>query len=167
MPIGLISNFWLLIIGMFLFFASGSELNVAKIGHALKNLKIGAIAIRNFSYVNESMSLLDFLRLIAKPEQRYYPIVNSERKIIGVLDIQDLNEIEEKNLSKKVVKDLAKKFDVINAENKIKEKIHEVLSKEFMLVVSDDKEVIGYLTPQYVLEIARFYGMLHNRLRRK
>jgi Zn-dependent protease len=160
--IGLFSNFWLMIIGMFLFFASGSELSMAKIRDSLKDLKIATIAIRNFSYVNESMLIQEFLKLIARPGQSYYPVVDTTGKVTGVLNTRDLEEVSREKLLTSSVKDFTKGFDVIDGNLKVKEKIHDLLSKEFLLVVSENKQVIGYLTPEYVLEFARFYGISHH-----
>ncbi len=155
-------SFMLLIIGMFLFFASGSELNVAKLSHSLQDLKIGTIAIKNFGYTNDMMTISEFLRLIARPEQRFYPIVKSDGKLYGILDIYDLSEIKNESFSKKTARELARGFEIIEADLKVKDKIQDIVSKEFLVVVSKG-QVIGYLTPQHILEIANFYGVTRQK----
>lgn len=159
---GFFSNFFLVIIGMFLFFASGSELNLAELRKSLHDLTVGAIAIRNFNFVNEPETLKEFFEMIAKPGQNYYIVVDFSGKIVGVLSIRDLENLKAEDIEKLRVKDFAKNFEFIDAKEKVEEKLHELLSKEFLLVVSEDKkQIIGYLTPEYVLEFARFYGITH------
>ncbi len=157
----LFPNLLLVIIGMFLFFASGSELSMAKVRHSLHNLSVGAIARKKISPVSEDMTIEKFLELIAKPEQNYYPVVNSEGKVRGILNAEDLASFPQQNLSQTSVKEVMQtSFQVIDAKEKIEEKLPHLLSQPFLLVV-DEGHVIGYLTPEYVMNFAKFYGLQH------
>lgn len=155
-------SFMLLIIGMFLFFASGSELNIVKLSHSVYDLKIGAIAIRNFVYVNESITIPNFLEFIVKPDHRYYLVINNDGKLLGILDLYKLMEAKNEELFKKTVRDFISSAYVVDAEAKLKDKIQEVLSKDFVIVALNGK-VVGYLTPQYIIDVANLYNILHQK----
>lgn len=156
---GLFFNFWLVIIGIFLFFASGSELSMAKVRHSLHNLQVGAIALRKIYPVNQEMTIEKFLELIAKPEQNYYPVINSDNKVTGILSTEDVTSLSSLAIAKTSVKEIMRRdFQVIEAKEKIEEKLPLLLSQPFLLVV-DKGQVIGYLTPEHVINFSRFYGL--------
>lgn len=156
-------NLLLAIIGIFIFFAGGQELRVVRLKHALRDMTIGSVAILNLRYVNESTTVKEFLDLIAYPQQDHYPVTDHSGKLIGILNIDDIKEIDQRDFDKIPVRNLtSRRFDIVDANLKIEEKIATLLTKDFILVV-DSGRVIGYLTPDHLLEIARFYGIKKRR----
>lgn len=152
-------DFWIIIIGIFLFYAGSNELQVVRIKNAVKGLKLGQIAIREFSYVNESTTIRDFISLIATPRQRYYPISNISGKIVGIADMQDLKDIKKENFDSITMKDIAnRRINAIDATLNVEDIITNLLTTDFILVL-DKGSVIGYLTPEHLMEIARFHGI--------
>lgn len=158
---GFFFNPWLIIIGIFLYSAGSSELEVVKIKHAIGGLTLSEIAVKNFGYVNESTTVSDFLRMIAKPNQSHYPVSDQGGKIVGLLHLDDLKDISDDNIHRIEVKDLMKKrFDVVNAKSMVSESLGRILGREFILVVDADK-VIGYITPEVVFSSARFHNIIN------
>ncbi len=158
--IGLFSNFWLVLIGVFLYYAGNSELQLVKIKHALRGLKIGAIAVKDMHHVNESTTITQFLKLIAQPNQNHYPVSDYNDKVIGILNVQDIKELNKTDIDTLTVRDITRRhFDVIDANLNAEETIGKLLSKEFWLVVDSGKS-IGYLTPQRLFEAANFYSLI-------
>ena len=159
MILGFLSgDLWILIIGLFLFYAGGNELKVTKIKHALHGVTIGHIAVTDMTHVDESMTIEDFLNQVAKPSQVHYPISNTAGRIIGILNMSDLRSVNKKDFYRIPVKNLARGFEIIDADKKIDAKIADLLTKEFLLVVSGTK-LVGYITPDRLIEAARFYGI--------
>ncbi len=152
-------DFWIIIIGIFLFYAGSNELQIVRLKNALRGLKIGQIAIRGFSYVHESATIQDFMALIAMPGQRYYPVVNIAGKIIGIVDMQDLRDLRKENFGRITVGDIAvKRVNFIDADLNAEDIVTNLLTIDFVLVI-DKGSVIGYLTPEHLMEIARFHGI--------
>jgi len=157
---GIFKNLWLILIGIFLYYASGSEFQLVKVKHALRGLKIGTLAVRNMRHANESMTIGEFLKLIVKPDQNYYPISDQNGKVVGVLNIQELKKLDRGDFNKIPVGDVANaKFDVLDANLNAEDVLGKLLGREFLLVV-DSGRVIGYLTPEHLFETAQFYNIL-------
>jgi len=157
--LGIFSNPWIAIIGVLIYFAGGQELKIVKLRHALSGLTAGEVAIRNFDYVCESMSLKEFLENIAKPHISYYPVVDSFGNIVGMFSIDHLKDIDHRKFEFMSVGELTDRdFISIDSNEKISERILKLLESEFVFVV-DEGRIIGYLTPNYLIDLARFRGV--------
>jgi Zn-dependent protease len=153
------ASLWLIIIGLFLIFAGGQELEVLKVRHYLRGLTVGKIASPPPRYAMDSMSLKDFMTTVATREQIHYPVIDSEHRIIGVLNLSDLRNVSEADYPVATVKDLARhNISVVEAGMNVENNLQFLLSKEYFFV-EDQGRVVGYLTPNIVLEAARFYGI--------
>ncbi|RLI87494.1 MAG: hypothetical protein DRO76_02245 [Candidatus Altiarchaeales archaeon] len=156
---GLRFGFILILIAFFILMAGPSEFRIVRMKHALHGMTLRSVAIPNMRYVNESTTVKEFLDLIAYPQQDHYPVTDHSGKLIGILNIDDIKEIDQRDFDKIPVRNLtSRRFDIVDANLKIEEKIATLLTKDFILVV-DSGRVIGYLTPDHLLEIARFYGI--------
>ncbi|RLI92169.1 MAG: hypothetical protein DRO89_02645 [Candidatus Altiarchaeales archaeon] len=160
---GIFVNPWLILIGVFLYYAGSSEFQLVKIKHALRGLKIGTLAMRNMRHANEYMTIGEFVRLIARPDQDYYPISDQSGRVIGVLNIQELKKVHREDFDKILVRDIANpRFNVLDAHLNAEEVVGKLLGMGFSLVV-DSGRVIGYLTPEHILETAQFYNLLSKK----
>lgn len=149
----------LIIIGIFLLYVSGNELQMVQLKHNLRNLTLGQIAIRNMNYVNESISIRNFLDSVARPQQTYYPVTDANGKVSGVLDIRELSNLTDIKFDITPVKNITRKeFATADANIRIDDALTNLLTKDFTLIIAE-KTVIGYITPEYLLEIARFHGI--------
>jgi len=156
--LGIFGNPWLLLIGALIFFVGGQEYQVVKMKHSLGGLTVAQIAIQQMDYVNENVSLREFLSLIAKPGKEFYPVINNGRAVIGVLWLEDLQNLERKNLNKPVRR-FARRPDIVDAKLNVGDAVMNLMAKEFILVV-DSGNVIGYITPEHLNEVARFKDIL-------
>ncbi|HIE33959.1 MAG TPA: hypothetical protein EYP86_02330 [Candidatus Altiarchaeales archaeon] len=81
------------------------------------------------------------------------------KKVVGILDIEAISKINPKKLDIISVDRVARrKFDIIDANKNVSNAISQILGKEFTLVV-DSGQVVGYITPEHVFEIAQFYSI--------
>ncbi len=145
-----------MLIGVFLYFSGGQELQVLKIRHALEGMTPKDIAIHEMRYVNESMSLAEFFSTVASLEQSHYPVTDATGKVIGVLYIEDLRDVRRENTSTILVGSVTRRrIDVVDAGTSISDKLPILLSKDFVLVV-EAGNVLGYVTPGHLLDVARF-----------
>jgi len=149
----------MIFISIFILIAGSNELKIVKLRHVFHSVKMGNIAIKKIRYVNEHISISDFLKLIAQVKQRHYPVVDYNKKVVGILDIEAISKINPKKLDIISVDRVARrKFDIIDANKNVSNAISQILGKEFTLVV-DSGQVVGYITPEHVFEIAQFYSI--------
>lgn len=157
---GIVVDLWLVFIGVFLYYAGGSEFQLTKIKHALRGLRVDKIAIRDMRYANEYLKVSEFLELIARPDQKYYPVSDQGGRVKGVLNLQDLKNLDERDFNKTTVGTIADtKFEVLDADLNAEDVLVKLLSMDFSLVV-DSGRVIGYLTKEHLFETAQFYSIL-------
>jgi Zn-dependent protease len=159
--LGILGGFdiFLIFIGLFLMFAGGQELEVLKVRHYLRGLTVGKIASPTPRYAMDSLSLKDFMTKVATREQIHYPVIDSEHRIIGVLNLSDLRNVSEADYLVATVKDLARRnISVVEVGMNVESNLQFLLSKEYFFV-EDEGRVVGYLTPNIVIEAARFYGV--------
>ncbi len=158
--IGLGTSFMLVLISIFILFAGPSELKIVKLKHAIRGLKTGDIAVRDLKHVEGSLTLDKFLEQIAIPSQGYYPVTDLNKRVIGILDIQDVIGVDREKFDRIPVRDVARKrFEVLDANLDAEDVLTRLLSKNFHLVV-DSGKVIGYITPGHLFETAQFYSIL-------
>lgn len=149
----------LILISLFILITGSNELRIVRMRHILHGMTLRDIVIPNVVYVDESTTVKEFLNSTASPQQEYYPVTDYNRKVTGVLNINDLREINQTDFDKTPVSKLAKRrLNVVDANLKVEKTLITLLTKEFILVV-DSKKVIGYLTPEHLSGIVRFYGI--------
>ncbi len=156
--LGLFGNPWLLVIGLLIFLVGGQEYQVVRLRHSLGGLTVAQIAVPHMYYVNGDFTLREFLTLTAKPGAEFYPVVDGNKAIVSVLWLEDLRGLGQENLDEPVKK-FARKPDVIDGKLLAHDAVTDLLVKEFVLVV-DGKNVIGYITPEHLSEVARFQRIL-------
>jgi len=146
--------FWIFI-SLFLLVAAPSELKIVKMRHYLRGHTAGDIAMKNFVHVNESTSLVEFLKTIAVPEQNFYPVTNNEEKISGYVDLDDLRELN-KNINNYLIKDIMRTdFGKINVNSQA-EDILKLIERDFVFVVNHQEHVVGFVTLSRLAKIAKF-----------
>ena len=153
-----IGNILTVIIGIFLFFAGGQELQILKIRHALSGLSLREVAIPAYKYAFESMPIREFVQTVAVPEQRHYPVTDATGKVIGLFNVEDLKAVGLADEGRPM-RDYARgNLDVIDAGAKIVDVLSFLLSRDFVLVI-DSGRIIGYITPGHLLDVARYQSI--------
>ncbi len=155
----LLPHIWLTVIGIIIFFAGGQELKIVRIRHALGGLRAGDVAAREIECMDNSITVGDFLERIAKPSQRHYPVCDVGGKIVGILDISRLGDMEPRDFNRVLVGDISdRQLEHIDSKALLSDMLMKLLEKDFILVV-ESSHVIGYLTPNMLLDAARFQSM--------
>jgi len=160
----LLWNLWIILIAMFLLMVGGSELEMVKIRYPLKGVKVGDIALGDFRYVSESITLAQFLESVAVPRQRFYPTVNSAGNINGILDIKDLRDLKgdgvrkhRADFSRTYVREVARpEVNTVDAGTEVDKVLDRILGKGFVLVLRSGS-VVGHITSNHLADIAKFY----------
>lgn len=153
-----IGNILTVIIGIFLFFAGGQELQILKIRHALSGLSLREVAIPTYKYASESMPVREFVQTVAVPEQRHYPVTDATGKVIGLFNVEDLKSVGLADEGRPM-RDYARgNLDVIDAGAKILDVLSFLLSRDFVLVI-DANRIIGYITPGHLIDVARYQSI--------
>ncbi len=153
----LFGDLWWIMIGAFLLWAGGTEFQLVWMRYALRDLKVMHIARRDLEHVNADITVKEFLELIAKPGQVFYPI-SSDGMIVGVLNLNDLKGLKNRDFDKTTVKKFARGFAVVNGNLRVEDVITRLMSGGF-LIVTDGNRLVGYLTPEHLFETARLYGI--------
>jgi len=157
MILGIFGNPWLLLIGALIFFVGGQEYQVVRMKHSLSGLTVAQIAVPQMDYVNGNVTLKEFLDLIAKPGREFYPVINDNREVMGILHLEGLQDLD--NKLDEPVRRFVRRPDTVDANLKVADVIMNLMAKEFVLVV-DSRNIIGYLTPEHLNEVARFKDII-------
>lgn len=146
------------IIGFFLFFAGGQELQMLKIRHALSGVALREVAVPGYKYVSELMPVREFVQTVAVPEQRHYPITDATGKVVGLFDVENLKSLALADEGRPMLDFAAGNLDVIDANAKVTDALPFLLSREFVLVI-DASRIVGYITPGHILDVARYQSI--------
>ncbi|MFH1787956.1 MAG: site-2 protease family protein [Candidatus Altiarchaeota archaeon] len=144
-------NIILMVISFALFVTSGSELKIVKFRRAFRGLKVSDLANRNVAKVDGTTLVSDFiLHLMDSSQASHYVVYGEGGRVLGVMDLRDVKDVGG-NLSKPLSGFATQKYSVLDASAQVSDNVKDVLSADFMLVVSD-KKVVGYLTHNLVAD---------------
>lgn len=151
-------NIILMVIAFALFITSGSELKIVKLRKAFTGLAVADIASKDFTKVEGSILLNDFISRIMDSSMSHYVVYGEGGRVLGVLDLSELKGVGGGDLSKPVSMFVTQKYSVLDASLKLSDNVKAVLSGDFILVVSGQK-VVGYLTHNIVAESYYQWGL--------
>ena len=140
-----------MVIAAALFIASGSELKFVRLKRVLAGLTVGDVARKSVPKVAGSVSLHDFIAAITDGSATQYLVHGGDGRVLGVFDVRTLGGISSRDLGKPVLAYANPEYLTADAGKMMSDALKEALSNDFLLVVSD-RRVVGYLTPQLVLE---------------
>ncbi len=150
-------DFWIMLIGFFLYVTGDNEVKIVGIRHALSKLKAGDVAIKELHYARESDTLHDFLDNSAKPNVRFYFVKDTAGNVSGIVDIFQIHgmgdEVSTKNINEIIIGP-----QTIDVNASVKEEINKLMSSELTIVLAGSK-IAGYITPEVLTDIARFYDI--------
>jgi Zn-dependent protease len=157
--IGLLNgNFILTLISVVLFIASGSELKIVKLRSALRGLSAGEIALREVPKVDGSILVRDFIESIKEAYTTHHVVYGEGGRVLGVLRLSDLTNLNKGRLLKPVGEFVTQDYAILDSSKRVSDSIKDILSNEFVLVVSE-KKVVGYLTPQFISDAYYFWTL--------
>ncbi len=140
----IIGNFWWILIGFFLFSVGPNELKFIGLRKAFRNTSIGEITEKDLSYVNDRLTISEFIRLIARPNQRYYPVVDAIGVLKGILDIEDLKEIDTDKLGDRILNYTRREVALMESKMDAEKNMKALLSNDVVIVTKSGK-FIGLL----------------------
>lgn len=125
----------------------------------LSSIVVKEVMIRDFDTIPENMTFAQFMKLLSKSKFQYYPVLNSESKMTGIVSFQDIREI----MLEQGLEDLVVMKDIAETEL-IKIFPHDSLSvatKQFgikdiatipVVDPNDDQKVLGILRRKDVID---------------
>ena len=66
---------------------AGSEANI------LRNLFVRGLVSKEFQQIPESMAVTDFMRYVTNGQHSYFPVVDNQSELVGVVSMQDLRGV--------------------------------------------------------------------------
>ncbi|MFH1834851.1 MAG: site-2 protease family protein [Methanobacteriota archaeon] len=148
-------NVILALISVVLFVASGGELKMVKLKNALRGLTVADISVGKIPKVDGSMRTRDFVDSLEKEFETHYIVYGEGGRVQGVLNT---TEIRSKDFDKQLSALATQDYEILDASRLASDSLKELLSNEFILVVSD-KKVAGYVTPRNVSEAYKFHRL--------
>jgi Zn-dependent protease len=85
----LIGSLWIIFIAAFLFIASLSELKMTQISVLAEKIDLKKLIRTNFIIISPDLNVKDFLKLVV-PWQSIYPVLDSDEKLVGVVDLEKI-----------------------------------------------------------------------------
>ncbi|VVB50986.1 Zinc metalloprotease [uncultured archaeon] len=152
----LLPNFWWVVMGVFLFYSGSGELNVLRLKQAYEGVAVESLMLRNFRFVDGSVSVGDFLRLVVSPGLRYYIVVDGSGNFRGVVDAESLARGGSAVAKDLIATHVAHGYGVVDAGSRVDLAFKTLLSAPVTLIVSGGS-VVGLVTASDVWENTSFY----------
>ena len=71
----------------------GIYLHDGKEESILSSIKVKEVMIQDYETIPENMSFAEFMKFLSTSKLQYYPVVNHDQKITGIVSFQDIREI--------------------------------------------------------------------------
>lgn len=153
---GLLSfNLLWIVIGVFLFYAGGSEMRYVNLRRLLGGLRLRDIAIPGLTYVNESLTWRQFMGTVYRRGRSLYLVVDSLGALKGVLDLTQLSSVD---LEGTVGESASLEYTVLEGRTSVQDALKTLLVKNLVLV-EDGGKLAGYVTPDTLSNTALYYGI--------
>jgi Zn-dependent protease len=152
------SNIWLVLIGIFLWYAGGSEVNFVRFRTMFADVKLRDIASPSLVYVNETLSWEDFLQTVYRRAFSIYLVVDGAGVMKKVITLQAVGEVD---LKKPIGEAPGVEYVVVEGSLKAADALKIVLTKKLVLVAEDGK-IIGYVTAQTLGDSAAYLNLANN-----
>jgi len=86
MLVGVLLNWWLILIGVFVFLAARSEARAVQIEERMRGVTVGRMAIRDPAVLRGDSTLWEAEALARTTFQQDFPVVDREGRLVGILD---------------------------------------------------------------------------------
>ncbi|MFH1403218.1 MAG: site-2 protease family protein [Candidatus Altiarchaeota archaeon] len=153
-------NIWWIVIGLFLFTVGPNELKFVGLRKAVRGVKVGEMAVRDVDYVNSTISVGEFFRLVARPGQRFYPVIDYNGVMRGVLDMEAVRGVGGGDIGGRVSDYVSREYAVLDASDGVEENLRVLLTSDLVLVTESGR-LVGLITPESFSRATSFYGTMH------
>lgn len=133
-------NLWLVLIGIFLFFAGVSELKFTELSESTKDLDLEKMIRRDIIMLEEGMPVKEFFSISA-PWQGLYPVADKEDRILGVF-IPERVSSKEGTVGEAAEKD----YPSARLKDSKEETVVKIYSKGYVLMLDEDGKLLGVIT---------------------
>ncbi|MFC1576827.1 cation:proton antiporter [Candidatus Omnitrophota bacterium] len=116
----------------------------------VRTTKAGDVMDRNPSLIYENMRLEDILRIFSENDSLYYPVVDKEKKLRGIVTVDGIKQtfLEEHIDSLVLAHDLMQKVIAVSNAEELTSEIKEKLNRydiDYLPVVSADNVIEGFI----------------------
>jgi Zn-dependent protease len=154
--LGILSgNIWWVFIGLFLYYAGGSELRYVNLRSIIGDARMRDLASSGISYVSASLTWREFMSTVYRKGRRLYLIVGPDGALRGVLDVGQVAGAAPDGL---VGDSQTAEYGVLDGRLRAADALKQILSKRLVLVVEDGK-FIGYVDPETLSESAAYLSL--------
>ena len=168
--IGILTGFWLILIGWFLYSAAYGTYQQSTIQALLENIKVKDLMVRNLVTVSPSINIEDVINnYFLKYGFTGFPVV-SEGKYLGILTLRDIKNIPAKDRTLREVSEFFERhkiewevFPNDTAINALEKMIKNDVGR---LIVLDEGKILGMITRNGIakyLEIKKYIQNIDSR----
>ncbi len=148
-------NLWWVLLGVFLTWAGGSELNYVNLRRLLAGSKLADVAATDYAYVSGSLTWGEFLSTVHRRGRRIYAVVSSDGALKRVFDMGAADAAKpEARMEDAAGVD----YEALDAKAQAADALKAVLSGRLVLV-SDGGRLVGYVTAEVMAEAARMLAL--------
>lgn len=151
---GFFYNFWLIIIGIFIYIGAGSEANMESIRTNLGNNTVRDVIMKQFSVLKPGDDLEKVVQMLLNSQDQEYIVLESGQ-VVGVLTRKEIIRGLSENGKKSLVSAAMKKdFIVLRPEMQLKNVYQEMLTKGHSVgPVIENGELIGIVDKTNIDEL--------------
>jgi len=146
--LGLISfNFFLILIGFFVYIGASEEEKATSISFSLEGIKVRDIMSTNVQTISPSITLRELISLMFQEKHRGYP-VTQDGKLTGIVTISDVQKVpEEARDSTTVGETMNRRIYVIRPEDEAAAAMKKMADRQIRrLPVLEDEKLVGILS---------------------
>jgi Zn-dependent protease/CBS domain-containing protein len=157
---GIFFNLWLVLIAIFVYFGASQEEKSLNISLALEGKQVKDIMRKDFESVSPDMSIQELYEKIEKHRHLGFPVL-SDDKLVGIVSINDIKNIDKTKWKDFLVKDIMNK-DVSTVSPK--EDAFTVFKKLLMgnlnrFIVKDTDRVVGIISRNDIVQAIQISGV--------
>jgi Zn-dependent protease len=148
-------NIWLVLIGVFLSYAGGSEVNYVRLRAMFGDTRLRDLAAPGIIYANENLSWRDFLLTVYRRGSNLYLIVDGGGVMKKVLD---LSKVGDADPGKIIGETPGVEYIVLDGGVNAADALKVALARKLILVAEEGR-LIGYLTAITLGESASYISL--------
>jgi len=161
--LGFFYNFWLVIIGFFIYIGAGSEANMETIRTNLSDNKVRDVIMKKFSILLPQDTLEKAVRILLDSQEQEFIVAENEQ-VVGVLTRKELIKgLSDHGKNYPVSEVMSKDFMILHPEMPLKEVYVKMLTKGCSVgPVLEDGKLIGVVDKTNIDELLMVESALRN-----
>ncbi|MFN4124145.1 MAG: site-2 protease family protein [Flavobacteriales bacterium] len=151
--LGLFSNPFLVLIGIFIFLGAQTENNMVQAQHSLANTKVGDVMMRDFAILHPTQTLGHAASLLINSQNTDFVVMENER-LLGLISRDDLIKgITVHGMHASVSEAMNTRFKILSPETLLSAVYAEIrLNNTGVIPVMKDGSLLGVIDAQNVIE---------------